>query len=144
MEPLRATSETPNRAMVLTTLRVRVLMIWIRGPEVTAKSSCGAVRAAAVFAIGGDGTVMLVIGLEDCEGERSSGEEKVSQYFCSDVRELGPAASFAGCSGWISAAIVVLGWLVVSCWWRWLRGVELGTFFWWCQDFCFYMQKGPP
>jgi hypothetical protein len=98
MDPLRATSETPNRAIVLMTLRVRLLRIWIRGPEVTAKSSWGAESAATVLLIAGEGTVMLVIGLEDCDGESRSGEEKVSQYFCSLVRALGPAGSFAGCS----------------------------------------------
>jgi len=76
------------RDMVFRGLRVRVEMIWMREPEVTAKQS-GAEEEALELREGG-GHVMLVIGEECCDGSRKMGDVNVSQYFCSGVRDEGP------------------------------------------------------
>ena len=90
--PDLATSGDVMREIVFRGLRVRVEIIWIREPEVTAKVSAGFVREFC----GRVGYVMLVIGEECCDGSRRRGEVKVNQYFCSGVSALGPFGCFVG------------------------------------------------
>lgn len=89
--------------MVLSGLRVLVLKICRRLPDVTTKLSDGIVVRGLRGACGKE---MCVIGF-DCGDGTSCCDRNDFQYRWSAVKGAGPDASRRGCSGCTSAAMVV-------------------------------------
>lgn len=105
MVPECAMSSTPKRFIVFMALRVFEEKTCTREPVVTAKRSWAeTVRLEG----GGGGYEMCVTGDECCDGSSWSCELNDSQYRCSAVAVAGPLGSLIACSGWTSAAIVVV------------------------------------